>query len=293
MVRPLYSREKNLLGLLKIGRDITERKQMEEELKEARENLERLVENRTAKLQESVQQMEQFTYSLVHDLRAPLRSMCSFAQLIQTEYAEKVDGKGKEYLARIERSAERMDALIRDVLSYSRTGQITPKLEKVDIESVLAQLVGEDRAFQEPAATIVWEKPMLPVEGHVALLTQVIRNLLSNAVKFAPKGKVPKVQIWTEPKGSEVRIWCEDNGIGIEAQYLGKIFGMFERLHSEFEYPGTGIGLAIVRKAVERMGGTMGVESEVSKGSRFWIQLKASSREPSNERRPELWKSTV
>jgi PAS domain S-box-containing protein len=280
MVRPLYSREKKLRGLLKIGRDITKRKQMEEELKEARENLERLVETRTANLQETVQGMEQFTYSLVHDLRAPLRSMCSFAQLIQAEYAEKLDDEGKGYLTRIERSAGRMDALIRDVLSYSRTGQISPELEEVDLESLLKQLVSENRAFQPPTAMIVWEKPMLRVKAHMALLTQVISNLLSNAVKFVPKGEVPKIRIWTEPMGSEVRIWCEDSGIGIEAQYLGKIFGMFERLHSESEYPGTGIGLAIVRKAVDRMGGTIGVESEAGKGSRFWIQFKAGSEGP-------------
>ncbi|MFN7140421.1 MAG: sensor histidine kinase, partial [Limisphaerales bacterium] len=173
---------------------------------------------------------------------------------------------------RITRSAQRLDALVNDLLSYSRItrGKLafdTVALDKVlpDVQTSLCELLRGAKLHIGP---------MFTVSAHESTLHLVITNLLSNAVKFVAPGVVPEVKVWAEERGEMIRLWVEDNGIGINAAGLAKIFGVFERLHPINVYPGTGIGLAIVKKAVERMGGSVGVESEPGKGSRFWIELR-------------------
>ena len=144
----------------------------------------------------------------------------------------------------------------------------------MDLQKLVADIIQQYPGLQPPQADITVIQPLDRVIGHEAALTQVIANLLGNAVKFMPLGKKPMVRVSTETHGDEVRLWVEDNGIGIAETDLTRIFGIFEKIHPDKTYEGTGIGLSIVRKGAERMGGLTGVESELGKGSRFWVQLK-------------------
>lgn len=270
---PLYDQEGKLRGFTKVARDITQRKQLEDELITAREHLETTVAERTASLQETVAQLEAFSYSLSHDMRTPLRAMRSFSQILAMKLSSKVDAEDRNYLQRIITAAERLDRLIQDVLSYSRLARGEIRLESVDVESMITEMIHEHPSLEPSKALITIQSRLLPVLAHPASLAQVLSNLLTNAVKFVAPGSFPRIRIRTEVRDSQVRLWIEDNGIGIPPADQARIFGMFQRLHTDEKYEGTGIGLAIVRKAVERMQGEVGVESEPGKGSRFWVQL--------------------
>lgn len=234
----------------------------------------RTLEEATQKLQETNDELEAFAYSVSHDLRAPLRGMEGFANALLEDYGEQLDSVGQDYARRIADSAQRMDTLINDLLTYSRLSRAELKLKPVSLvrvmEEVLAQLEAE---VQEKDTQVTMEKPLPEVVGHYTILVQVVANLVTNAVKFVAPDVHPKVRIWTEERDEQVRLWVEDNGIGISPEHQEQIFRIFERLHGIETYPGTGIGLAIVRKGVERMGARVGVESEAGKGSRFWVEL--------------------
>lgn len=262
--------------------EIAQRKQAEAALRTAQAQLanralqlEGLVTQRTAKLQETIGELEGFSYSITHDLRAPLRAMSSFSQVLEQGYGGKLDDAGKDFLRRIRESANRMDKLIQDVLQYSQVLRLDLRLEHVDADKLLRGILESYQDFQEPKAEVIIEGRLPAVLGNEAALTQCFSNLLNNAIKFVAPATKPRVGISAERRGEMVRFWVTDNGIGIASQYLGKIFETFQRLETSFA--GTGIGLTIVRKAVERMGGQVGVESEPGKGSRFWLELKAAA----------------
>src|SRR5581483_10683852 len=161
------------------------------------------------------------------------------------------------------------------VLAFSKVSRDEMELKPVEVRDLIGQIIHERPELQPPQAEIRVEGPWPAVLGHEASLTQCLTNLLANAVKFVAPGVKPKVRIRAETKGQEVRLWFEDNGIGIEPSAQTKLFGMFQRLHAAKNYEGTGIGLAIVHKAIERMHGKVGVESKPGQGSKFWIQLPA------------------
>ena len=240
-------------------------------------DLEKIVAERTARLQDTIGELEAFSYSVSHDMRAPLRAMSRYAEVLLTDAGPKLKDCEKHYLERIVASAKRLDALIQDALTYSRVCQAQLELKPVDLGPLIHGIIEQYPALHPDKADIDCKTPLLPVLGHDASLTQVLANLLVNAVKFVKPGTRPDVVVWTEAIHSEVRICVRDNGIGIAAEDQQRIFGMFARIHSENLYEGTGIGLAIVRKAAERMGGTSGVESELGKGSTFWIRQKSPS----------------
>jgi len=253
--------------------DITARKQMEDTLRKSEQTLEKTVAERTAALQASVAELEAFSYSLSHDMRAPLRAMRSFSQIVMAEYGEKLGAGGAELLEKVASAGGRLDRLIQDVLAFSQLAGQEIKLETVEVEDLMRQVIHERPEFQPPKADIQIQSPLLPVKGHQALLTQCVTNFLGNAVKFVDRGKQPRLIVRSEALGDEVRLWFEDNGIGIAKHMQERLFGIFQQLNRPGTYPGTGIGLAIVRKAAERMKGRVGVESEPGKGSRFWLQL--------------------
>lgn len=235
-------------------------------------DLEKTVMQRTAQLRETVTELESYSYSVSHDLRAPLRAVRGYAEVMMEDYGEQIDGKGKVYLQRMMTACDRMDALIQDVLTYSQLGRTEIHSEPVDLEKLLCDIIQHYPALQKVDSQIKVESPLPGINAPPALLSQCLSNLLNNAVKFAREGVPIEVRVRAETHGKDVRIWVEDNGIGIPPQYREKIFGVFERIPGEKTHEGTGIGLAIVRKAAERMGGKTGVESE-HKGSRFWIDL--------------------
>lgn len=256
-------------AVLESNTDVTEKRAFQE-------NLERLVAERTMKLQEMVVELEAFSYSISHDMRSPLRAMQGYSRVLLADYKDKLDADATHYLDRIFRASSRLDMLIQDVLAYSKVAKGEISLTPIDLERLLADLLPTRPELQEAKAEIDIVRPLHPVIGHEAYLTQCITNLLGNAVKFVTPGAQPRVTIRTEREETKVRLWIEDNGIGIDPTHQQRIFEIFGRVYPEKQYSGTGIGLAIVRKAVQRMNGEIGVVSELGKGSRFWITLAAA-----------------
>lgn len=256
----------------------------EQSLREAREELqaytrelEQRVDERTARLQESIQSLEGVLYHVAHDLRAPLRAMASFTSLLEQDYPDRLDEKGADYVRRIAAAARRMDELVRDLLAYGRLAHSAMPLATVDPEETLNAVINSMAGFIQTRRAEVRVAPPLPaVQANAHVLREILENLLENALKFVPEGTAPRVLIRSE-NGGRIRLWVEDNGIGISREHHERIFRMFERLHSNEAYSGTGIGLAIVQKGVERMGGKVGVASEAGQGSRFWIELPAAA----------------
>jgi PAS domain S-box-containing protein len=258
--------------------DVTERKNAEAALEEAQkklrlhaQELEETVARRTASLQETVAELEQFSYALTHDMRAPLRAMQSFAQLLEEECGKSGNPRVTDYGTRIRQAAARMDQLIQDSLAYSDAVRASLPRRPINLQALVAELIESYPNLQKYKQSITTEGNLPWVLGNEAALTQCFSNLLGNAVKFVRKGQEPQVHLRSEPREDRYRIWVEDEGIGVPVAAQKRIFDMFQRATRDYE--GTGIGLAIVRKVVQRMGGSVGVESEEGKGSRFWVEL--------------------
>lgn len=248
--------------------------QLRDQLEHYTLELETLVEERTSDLQDANAELEAFAYSVSHDLRTPLQAMQGFAQALLEDYADQLDGVGQDYAQRISNAAMRMDALIENLLQYSRLSRANIQLQPISLGLVVEEAMQLLEArIEEVQAEITVREPLLSVIGHRSTLIQVVMNLIGNATKFVAPAIQPKIVIWTEEVEGWTRLWIQDNGIGIAVEQQERIFNIFERLHSLDAYPGTGIGLAIVRKGSERMGGRVGVESQVGQGSRFWIEL--------------------
>jgi signal transduction histidine kinase len=256
--------------LLGVTLDVTERKN-------AAAILEQTVAERTAELHDTISELEAFSYSISHDMRAPLRSMRGYADILMRECSETLTPESRRYLERITSSAERMDRLIQDVLTFSRVARNELTLEPVNLDHLVRGILECYPNLQQPHADIAIEDRLPYVLGNAAALTQCISNLLGNAVKFVAKGTQPRVRLWAEVDETAsreqpmVRLYVRDNGIGIAKTAQDKIFGIFQRLNKN--YDGTGIGLAVVKKAAERMRGRVGVNSEPGQGSTFSLEL--------------------
>ena len=240
------------------------------ERKAAQAALERLVAERTAQLQEVVGELEHCSYPLTHDLRAPLRGLRGFAELLGQSCGAEPQAQG--LLRRIQTSTARMDSLITDALNFNRAVREELALAPVDAGALLRGMLESYPELQPSQADVQLQGEFPPVLANEPGLTQCFSNLLGNAVKFVRPGQKPVIRIRAEPRQDWVRLWVEDQGIGVPAPMLPRVFDMFSRGHQNYE--GTGIGLALVRKVTERMGGKVGVESEEGRGSRFWLELR-------------------
>ncbi len=266
-------------------------KRQAEQLERHAAEIERLnhdLKRQAAKLANANSELEAFSYSVSHDLRAPLRAMQSFTQFLVEDYGDHLDETGRDYCQRIAAAARRMDELIQDVLAYSRLSRADIHIKALDLDQVVNDILLElGDAIQEKNAQITVERPLPTAIGAPVVLRQVVANLLNNAIKFVAPGVQPSVRIWAESTSANaqptVRLWFEDNGIGIAPEHQERIFSPFERLHGIETYPGTGIGLAIVRKGMERIGGHAGVESELGRGSRFWVELPGAPERKQSE----------
>lgn len=238
-------------------------------------SLETRVAQRTAELQRLVEEMEAFSYSVSHDLRAPLRSLAGYARALQEDHAAELSPAARGYLERITRAAQRMDNLTQDVLAYTRATQGEIEIAPVDLDPLVNEVIEQYPALGSLAGNIQIRGPLGRVLGHAPSLVQCFSNLLGNAMKFVPAGTAPRIEVATTRIGVWRRVSVRDNGIGIDPAHHQRIFRMFERAAGR-QIPGTGIGLAIVKKAVERMGGNVGVISAPGQGAEFWIELPAT-----------------
>ena len=253
---------------------------LRDELQRRAAELEQRVHERTQDLQDTNAQLDAFAYSVSHDLRAPLRAMDGFSQALLDDYGDALGDEGRDYARRVVGAAQRMDQLIRDLLAYSRMSRAEFELQPLDLARSCRDALAQVRAEIEVAgATVVVDEPMPLAIGHHDTVVQIVANLVANAVKFAVDGDAPHVRVSAEAVGAAIRLSVEDDGIGIEPEFHERIFKAMERLHGPERYPGTGIGLAIVAKGAQRMGGRAGVESEPGRGSIFWVELPAAGPE--------------
>jgi PAS domain S-box-containing protein len=276
------------------ARDITERRRNEREIQELNSALEQRATQLQATnaeleaevairkraefaLQESNSALEAFSYSVSHDLRAPIRAMQGFAKVLMEDYGGSLDAMGLECAERIVNSAERMDTLVHDLLVYSKLGHTQLDLEPISLGEVVTEaLVHLEPELKARDASVQVASPLHTVTAHRTTLLQVLLNLIANGTKFVAKGVKPEMEIRSRAEGEKVLLTVKDNGIGVTPENQSRIFRVFERLHNNDDYPGTGLGLAIVRKGVERMGGRVGIDSAPGEGSVFWIEFPLS-----------------
>jgi PAS domain S-box-containing protein len=264
----LLSPSGEIVELAKIMRDATLIKEREEQLTSKAQLSERA-------LLEAKEQVDAFTYTVAHDLRAPLRAMDGYAKALQDDCRDQLGPAGSEYIRRILAAAHRMDELVTDLLQFWQLARMNEQTVRVDANAILERVI---QAFapeiQSKHAEIDRTMPLPPVQGHAELLYQAFCHLLENALKFANEVRRPRIQISCQRHDEYVRLFFKDNGPGIPAEYQGKIFKVFERINHD--KPGTGIGLSIVYKCAELMRGRAGVDSQPGQGSCFWLDLHSA-----------------
>jgi light-regulated signal transduction histidine kinase (bacteriophytochrome) len=267
-----------LKGYSKVARDVTQLKQAQEKVARWNAELEQRVKDRTEELEAANKELEAFSYSVSHDLRAPLRRINAFVRLLEQDLGDKITPRAKSHFDAVADSAKRMGQLVDDLPSFSRLG----RQDLIRVPVKLNALVRE--ALQELQAEIVgrdieWIIGDLPtVRGDPAALRQVVINLLSNAIKYSASRARARIEIGANATPEEFVCYVRDNGVGFDMNYADKLFGVFQRLHSAREFEGTGIGLAIVRRVIQRHGGRTWAEAEVNRGATFYFTLPNSSR---------------
>jgi PAS domain S-box-containing protein len=246
-----------LVGFAKVTRDLTQRRRVEQALAQ------------------SNQELERFSYSVSHDLRAPLRAINGFAQALVEGHAAQLDEEGKRLLTVIRDSAKLGGQLIDALLNFSRVGRQALASAPVDLTALVEGVVSELRQTHGPVAVEVVLTPLPPTSGDGALLRNVLVNLIGNAFKFSANRAHPKVEIGAQPDAPEVTYYVKDNGVGFDMQYAGKLFGVFQRLHRPDEFEGTGVGLALAQRIIERHGGRIWAEGKPNEGATFFFTLPA------------------
>jgi signal transduction histidine kinase len=270
---PVFDAYGAFLGYSGVGEDITERKNHQKELERINAALEQRVRERTRALEAANKELEAFSYSVSHDLRAPLRAINGFSQLLQQQLGTGKEEECQSFLARIRGASEKMGRLIEDLLQLSRLSRQPLQHSRVDL-SVLARELAEELKAGDPGRRVEWViAPEVRVEGDASLLGVVLQNLVGNAWKYSSKRKAATIEFGTAARQGRTVYFVRDNGAGFDMAYAGKLFAAFQRLHPESEFPGTGIGLATVARLVHRHGGETWAESKVGEGATFYFTL--------------------
>lgn len=270
--------------------DVTDLEHAREKLKHANETLEAAVAERTAKMEQSLRAMETVCYGIAHDMKAPLRGLQGFIDILVTDYQKAFDATARDYADRCQTALRRMGELIEAVLAYGRLNHTVPELLPVQIKPIVTRVLQSlETDIKQKHAKIDLQLRFPKVLGNPYLLEQVFNNLISNAIKFTAPGVPPEISVSATQadspsacrgeasERSRVRLTISDNGIGISPEFVKRMFGMFQKFHPPTEYAGSGIGLAIVKRAVELMNGRLGVLSDPGHGSSFWIELPLAS----------------
>lgn len=254
--------------------DITERKFAEMALQQLNVELEDRVADRAAKLNALNQSLESFVYSVSHDLKAPLRGIEGYSRLLEDDYADRLDEEGRLFVRNIRTGVQRMNELIDGLLAYSRMERRQLEAETLDLSVLVHQVLEEFRAdMLANSVEVSADLPSLIVSGSCDGLTMALRNLLENAIKFSRQAAHPQIEFGYKQDDAQITLWVRDNGIGFDMKYSQRIFEIFERLYRQEDYPGAGVGLALVKKAMHRMGGQVYAESIPGKGATFYLQL--------------------
>ncbi|HLX72880.1 MAG TPA: PAS domain S-box protein [Verrucomicrobiae bacterium] len=285
-VSPIRDAQGEIVGVSSIARDISERKRAEEQILRLNAELEHRVQVRTAELTAANQELEAFTYSVAHDLRAPLRHIDAFTRILQEDFAGSFPPEAAELLETIRHGSENMSRLVNDLLDLARVGRQELKKERISLNLIIDEVIAE-MARETKDRQIDWQISRLPsVEGDPGLLKQVFANLLSNAAKYTRPRDKAVVEIGLQTVNGRRAIFVRDNGVGFNMKYATKLFGVFQRLHRPEEFEGTGVGLAIVERVVKRHGGHAWAESDGSHGATFYFTLdglKDEKLEPKRE----------
>jgi light-regulated signal transduction histidine kinase (bacteriophytochrome) len=263
-----------VIGVSKVARDVSGRKAAEERILKLNAELEERVAERTSQLRAANQELEAFSYSVSHDLRSPLRHVMAFVELLRQDAGPSLSEPSLRHLARISRAAGQMAALIDDLLGFAHVGQAEMQKKEVNLDQLVQEVMG-DAQSQAKERNVVWEIHPLPtVRADRALLRLVLVNLISNAMKFTGTRSEAKIEIGCAPSGDgEKVIFIRDNGAGFDPRYAGKLFGVFQRLHTQEEFEGTGIGLANVQRIIHRHGGRTWAEGVVDGGATFYFSI--------------------
>ncbi|MCU0474286.1 MAG: PAS domain S-box protein [Bacteroidales bacterium] len=270
-----YDDNGNLTSIVGTVLDITQRKQAEEAIQILNKELEQRVIDRTTQLEAANKELEAFSYSVSHDLRAPLRSIHSYTNILLEEYENKLDDEGKRLCGIISSDAIRMGGLIDDLLNFSRIGRSSLNVSLLDMKSMAVLSFAEIASENEKARTILEIGKLHNVNGDAHLIRLVWNNLISNAIKYSSKKEKSELSIGSQASGNMITYYIKDNGVGFDMLYKHKLFGVFQRLHSGKDFEGNGVGLAIVQRIIQRHGGKVWAEGEVDKGATFYFSLPA------------------
>jgi len=271
---PIRTGANEIIGVSVYSRDVTERKRAEDEIRLLNVNLERRVRDRTAELEASNNELEAFSYSVSHDLRAPLRAIDGFTRILADEYAAHLDTEGKRLCSVVRENAKSMAQLIDDLLAFSRLGRAEMNLSIIDM-AAMANAVFHELTTPERRGRIDFQVGTLPpAVADPTLMRQVWMNLLSNAIKFSSKRERAIISVSARQSQGETVYAVQDHGAGFEMQYVGKLFGVFQRLHSASEFEGTGVGLALVQRVIRRHGGRVWATGEPDKGATFYFAMQ-------------------
>jgi PAS domain S-box-containing protein len=273
-ISPILDADGKIIGASKIARDISAQKRAEAEIKKLNAELEQRVSERTAQLESANQELEAFSYSVSHDLRAPLRAVNGFAEIVLAEAGDQLPEHCRHYLERIRDGGHRMGRLIDDLLAFARLSRHPLNRQVVAMNDLVASALHELKPLWENRPVEIRTAELPAAFGDPMLLRQVWVNLISNALKYSRQRTPAMIEIGTTPHDKETIFFVRDNGAGFDMQYAGKLFGVFQRLHREDEFEGTGVGLAIVQRVIHRHGGRVWAEARLDAGATFYFTLE-------------------